>query len=306
MNPGRSLLGDPAVEPLLSPSLMARLERLELVSRKMFRGRMKGERQSRRKGQSVEFADFRNYVPGDDLRQIDWNLYARLDQLFLKLFQEEEDLHVHGLVDGSASMRFGNPSKFRVACQTAASLGYVGLCRGDRVRVAVMGSEASRAPVIRGRRGVGRLSEYLDSVDRGGADHNLSLVTGVRDFVSRHGRAGVVILLTDLLDKSGYDAAIRLLVSRRMDVIVMHLIAPEEIDPPTEGDRRLIDVEDHEAIELTLTPLVRERYRQRVRAFSDRAKTFCSARGAVYIPVRTEVPVEEIVTKYLRHRGVVR
>lgn len=112
---------------LLSPDLLARLERLELVSRKVFRGRMKGERRSRRKGQSVEFADFRSYVPGDDLRLIDWNLYARLDQLFLKLFLEEEDLHLYALVDASESMNFGDPTKLFVAKQLAAVLGYIGL-----------------------------------------------------------------------------------------------------------------------------------------------------------------------------------
>ena len=120
--------------PLLSPELLLQLERMELVSRKIFRGRFKGERRSRRKGQSVEFADFRNYVPGDDLRFIDWNLYARLDKLFLKLFMEEEDLHFYTLIDASASMDFGEPTKLFYARQLAASLGFVGLCRSDRVR----------------------------------------------------------------------------------------------------------------------------------------------------------------------------
>ena len=120
---------------LLSPELLARLERLELVSRKIFRGRLKGERRSRRKGQSVEFADFRNYVPGDDLRFMDWNLYARLDKLFLKLFLEEEDLHFFALIDASTSMDFGDPTKLHYAKHLAAALGFVGLVRADRVKI---------------------------------------------------------------------------------------------------------------------------------------------------------------------------
>src|ERR687895_2398639 len=120
---------------LLPPDLMAQLERLELVTRKIFRGRMKGERRSKRKGQSVEFADFRNYVPGDDLRLLDWNLYARLDKLIVKLFLEEEDLHFYTLIDASLSMDFGEPTKLRHAKQLAAALGYIGLVRGDRVRI---------------------------------------------------------------------------------------------------------------------------------------------------------------------------
>src|SRR6186713_2506338 len=125
--------------PLLSPQLLAQLEHLELVTRKVFRGRLKGERKSKRKGQSVEFADFRNYVPGDDLRFIDWNLYARLDKMFLKLFLEEEDLHFYALIDASASMSFGEPTKLLFARQLAAALGFIGLCRADRVKIEALG-----------------------------------------------------------------------------------------------------------------------------------------------------------------------
>src|ERR1700754_5027419 len=125
--------------PLLNPELLAQLERLELVSRKIFRGRMKGERRSNRKGQSVEFADFRNYVPGDDLRFIDWNTYARLDRLFLKMFLEEEDLHFYLLIDASRSMSFGTPTKLFYAQQLAAALGFMGLTRSDRVRIETLG-----------------------------------------------------------------------------------------------------------------------------------------------------------------------
>jgi len=130
---------------LLSPELLSQLERLELVSRKVFRGRMKGERRSRRKGQSVEFADFRSYVPGDDLRFIDWNTYARLERLFLKLFLEEEDLHFYALVDASPSMDFGQPTKFHFARQLAAALGFIGLVRGYRVRIETLGTPPGRA-----------------------------------------------------------------------------------------------------------------------------------------------------------------
>ena len=146
----------PSQSSLLSPQLLQQLERLELVSRKVFRGRLKGERRSRRKGQSVEFADFRNYVPGDDLRFIDWNLYARLDRLFLKLFLEEEDLHFYALVDVSTSMEFGSPSKLHFAKQLAASLGFIGLCRADRVKVEPLGASRT-APGPCAMRQVARL-----------------------------------------------------------------------------------------------------------------------------------------------------
>ncbi len=288
---------------LLTPELLGRLERLELVSRKVFRGRLKGERVSRRKGQSVEFADFRNYVPGDDLRLIDWNLYARLDQLFLKLYQEEEDLHFYALIDASESMNFGTPKKLFVAKQLAAALGYVGLCRADRVSVSALGEEGRRAPVLRGRASLHKMLTYLNSFDAG---HNVSLHDGVKDFAIRHSGNGVVVLMTDMMDKQGYESALRMLVGRQMDVFVMHVLSPEEIDPPLRGDRRLIDVEDGDNAEVTINGYVIDKYKATVQNFIRSIKTFCSKRSIIYVPVRTDTPVETIVTKYLRERGVVR
>src|SRR5437763_3203145 len=125
----------PETAPLLDANFLARLEQLEIVSRKIFVGKTKGERLSRRKGQSVEFADYKNYVIGDDLRFLDWNLYGRLDKLFIRLFLEEEDLHFYILIDNSLSMDFGNPSKLHYAKQIAAALGFIGLCNLDRVMI---------------------------------------------------------------------------------------------------------------------------------------------------------------------------
>ena len=292
-----------AAPSLLPPELLARLERLELVSRKVFRGQIKGERRSKRKGQSVEFADFRSYVPGDDLRLIDWNLYARLDQLFLKLFQEEEDLHFYALVDASESMNFGDPTKLHVAKQLAAALGYVGLCRADRVSVAALGPDGRRAPVLRGRASLWKMLAYLDSVESG---QNVSLYDGVKDFSIRNTGTGIAVLLTDMMDKQGYEPALRMLIGRRMDVFIMHVLSPEEIDPPLRGDRKLIDIEDGDAAEITINKYVLDRYKQTVQSFIASIKTFCSKRSIVYVPVRTDTPVEAIVTRYLRQRGVVR
>ncbi len=294
----------PTIEaPLLSPELLASLERLELVSRKVFRGRMKGERRSQRKGQSVEFADFRAYVPGDDLRLIDWNLYARLDQLFLKLFQEEEDLHIYSLFDASESMNFGEPTKLHIAKQIAAAIGYVGLCRADRVCVAALGEAGRRAPTLRGRGSLWKMLQYVESVNSG---YNESLHDAVKDFSIRNSGTGVVVLISDLLDKRGYESALRMLIGRRMDVFLIHILSPEEIDPPLRGDRKLVDIEDGDAAEVTLNAYVLDRYRQTVRNFLESAKSFCSRRSIIYIPVQTDTPIETIVTRYLRQRGVVR
>ena len=208
--------------PLLSPELLLQLERLELVSRKIFRGRLKGERRSRRKGQSVEFADFRNYVPGDDLRFIDWNLYARLDKLFLKLFLEEEDLHFYALIDTSNSMDFGDPTKLHYAKQLAAALGFIGLCRADRVKIETLGQTAGPSPVLRGRHSLWRMTDYLETL---GPSGDTSLEAGVQNFCLRNPGKGIVVLLTDLMDKHGYEAALRYLLARDLDVYVIHILS---------------------------------------------------------------------------------
>jgi uncharacterized protein (DUF58 family) len=289
---------------LLSPELLARLERLELVSRKVFRGRMKGERRSRRKGQSVEFADFRNYVAGDDLRFMDWNLYARLDKMFLKLFLEEEDLHFYALIDASHSMRFGEPSKLFYAKQLAAALGFVGLIRADRVQVETLGSSRrSTGPVLRGRRSLWRMLEYLENLEDG---QDLSLLDGVKNFCLRNSGKGILVLLTDLMEKTGYEAALRVLLAQKMDVYVIHLLSPEELNPTLHGDLRLIDSEDADVAEVTISRPLLNRYQRTLAAFIDGAREYCTRRGMTYVLADTSQPVEQLVTKYLRERGLVR
>jgi uncharacterized protein (DUF58 family) len=293
-----------ASPPLLSPQLLAQLERLELVSRKIFRGRMKGERRSKRKGQSVEFADFRNYVPGDDLRFIDWNLFARLDRLFLKLFLEEEDLHFYCLIDASRSMSFGEPTKLQFAKQLAAALGYIGLCRSDRVKVEVLGSSRHNpGPVLRGRGSVWRMLEYLEPLD---ADRNVTLAEGLKDFALCNSGKGIVVLLTDLMDKTGYEAALRFLMAREMDIYVIHILAPEELNPEIKGDLKLIDCEDGDIAEITVSRPLLERYQRTLAAFIETAREYCTRRGMGYLMSSTATPVEQIVSGYLRRKGLVR
>ena len=287
---------------LLSPQLLAKLEQMELVSRKIFRGRMKGERRSPRKGQSVEFADFRNYVPGDDLRFVDWNTYARLDRLFLKMFLEEEDLHFYTLIDASGSMDFGQPTKLRYAVQLAAALGFVGLVRGDRVKIETLG-QASQAPVFRGRRSLWRMLDHLEGIAAG---QSTSLAEGVKNFCIRNSGRGIVVLISDLMDKAGYETALRYLVSRDMDVYVIQVLSAEEIEPDIQGDLRLVDCEDGDAAEVTTSAMLLKRYQQTLAAFIESARQFCNRRGMVYLLARNEVSIDELICGYLRTRGLVR
>ena len=288
---------------LLSPELLHQLERMELVSRKIFRGRMKGERRSRRKGQSVEFADFRNYVHGDDLRFIDWNMYARLDKLFLKLFLEEEDLHFYALIDASASMEFGNPTKLHYAKQLAAALGFIGLCRADRVRIEPLSSSKKQSPVLRGRRNLWRMLDHLNTIQAG---ENVPLAEGIKNFCLRNSGKGIVVLISDLMDKSGYEAAFRYLVAQEMDVYVVHVLSPEETKPEVAGDLRLIDCEDADVTEITVSRPLLLRYERTLAAFVEGVREFCLRRGMGYVLANTEMPIEQMVSVYLRQWGLVR
>jgi uncharacterized protein (DUF58 family) len=293
-----------AQTPLLSPQLLAQLERMELVTRKVFRGRLKGERRSRRKGQSVEFADFRSYVPGDDLRFLDWNLYARLDKMFLKLFLEEEDLHFYALIDASTSMDFGEPTKLHYAKQLAAALGFVGLCRADRVRIESLGSSRQHAgPVLRGRQSLWRMLAWLDDLPPG---ENVPLVEGVKNFCLRNSGKGILVLISDLMDKQGYESALRYLLAQQLDVYVVHVLAAEELNPELTGDLKLVDCEDADVAEITVSRPLMERYRRTVASFIDGAREFCTRRGMNYLMTNTERPVDELVLNYLRRRGLVR
>ncbi|MBN1591119.1 MAG: DUF58 domain-containing protein [Pirellulales bacterium] len=277
---------------------------MELISRKIFRGRMKGERRSRRKGQSVEFADFRNYVPGDDLRFIDWNTYARLERLFLKLFLEEEDLHFYALIDASASMDFGEPTKLRYAQQLAAALGFVGLIRGDRVRIETLGQpSAAASPVFRGRRSMWRMLEYIEGCAPG---ESTSLASGVKNFCLRNSGKGIVVLLSDLMDKAGYESALRYLLTQQMDVYVVQVLSAEEIDPELTGDLRLVDCEDGDQTEVTVSGPLLKRYKETLDAFTQSAREYCTRRGMVYLLAHNEIPLEAMITDYLARRGLVR
>lgn len=298
------MTSSPAPGPLLTPQLLEQLERLELVSRKIFRGRLKGERRSRRKGQSVEFADFRNYVPGDDVRFIDWNLCARLDRLFLKLFLEEEDLHFHALIDASASMDFGSPTKLRFAKQLAAALGFIGLCRTDRVKLETLGESRQRpGPVLRGRRDVWRMLEYLDSVEPG---RNCPLAEGIRDFCLRNRGQGILLLISDLMDKHGYEQGLRLLLPQPFDVYVIHVLSREEVEPDLRGDLKLVDSEDADFAEITTSRPLLQRYQRALAEFLGGAKAYCTRRGMTYAMTTSDASVEQMVTAHLRARGLVR
>jgi uncharacterized protein (DUF58 family) len=290
-------------EDLLDPDFMRRLDQLVLLSRKVFRGRMKGERRSRKKGVSVEFADYRDYVPGDDLRFIDWNIFGRLDRLFLKLFMEEEDLFIHILIDTSRSMDFGVPAKLTVARQVAAALGYIGLTSLDRVGLgAVAGGDSVTYPPTRGRGQIWKLISFLQDVTADGAT---DLAESARRYFLRNRARGIAILITDFLDPVGHEAVLKQLLYHDLDTHVIHVLSEEEISPPLAGDLRLVDVETAEATDITANEQLLATYRNNLNSFIGRVKRYATDRGITYTFAPNTMRFEELVLGSLRRGGLI-
>jgi uncharacterized protein (DUF58 family) len=285
---------------LFSSEFLAQLERLALVSRRTFRGSVKGERRSPRRGHSVEFADYRAYGIGDDLRYVDWNIYGRLDRLHVKLFVDEEDLCLHLLVDASASMDFGRPTKLAYAVRLAAALGFVGLVNHERVGVGVLRERVVEGwPPTRGRNQMQALVDFLTAVTPAGPTR---LNDALGEYVMRAREPGLVVVLSDLLDPAGFEAGVRALLERRFDVHVLHLLDPEEMNPTLGGDLRLIDSETGEQRDLTVDGDAVRGYRDRLHQFLERVESFCRGREIGYHRVVTDTPVEEFVIAQLRGR----
>lgn len=287
---------------LLDPQFMARLDQLDVVSRKLLSGKMKGERRSKRRGQSVEFADYRNYVIGDDLRFIDWNIYARLEKLFLKLFLEEEDLSLYIICDVSKSCDFGTPNKAYYIKQVAAALGYIGLVNYNRVTLAAMSDTvvADSTP-LRGRTKVPLMLEFLNKLQPGGAS---DLASACKRFALANRRKGVCVLLSDFFDKSGYENALRYVAGGNYDLFCIQVLAPTEIDPDLQGDLKLKDIEDNDEAEVSITQPLIKRYKANLNAYCLALKDFVTRRGGTYLFTSTAVPFDTLVLNYLRERGL--
>lgn len=299
-----AILDQTQAAELLDPTFMRKLDQLALVSRKIFAGKMRGERLTKRRGDSAEFADYRNYVVGDDLRFLDWNIYARLDQLFLKLFLQEEDLHVSVLLDMSKSMDWGEPNKWLYARRIAAAIAYIGLVNFDRVSLyAYANGLQAELTGVRGRRWMFKVIEFLTNLEADGAS---DLPRSAKQFAIRHPRPGIVLVLSDFFEKGGYEEGIRFLLGRNYDLYAVQMLSPEEIDPPLVGELRLTDVEDDDVAEVTISRALINRYKHNLRAYCEGLKEYCVRRGINYMFANTNVPFDQIVLSYFRQRGLLK
>ena len=303
---------------LLTAELLRRLEQFQLLAARRAKSSAKGERRSRARGQSVEFADYRTYVHGDDFRYLDWNLYGRLERLFLKLYEEERELPVRIFLDASESMTFGTSRKFDFARQVAAALGYVALCGFDRVsvipfpappadaqvEVAARAQElAARAALrsVRGKKSAIQFFQNLNSLTAGGA---VNLNEALRRGALEARQAGLALVLSDFLDPAGYEVGLNTLTGRGFQVDLVQILAPEELAPSTFGDLRLVDSESGAMQEVTFGRYRMKSYQQTVQNFIQKLREFCQARGISFFSVSSDTSLEDLLLKQLRKAEV--
>jgi uncharacterized protein (DUF58 family) len=303
---------------LFDETTLRKLNQLTLVASRVRAGGIQGDRRSTKRGSSVEFADYRNYTPGDDLRRLDWNIYARLDRPFVKLFEEEEDLSVTILLDGSRSMDWppppfppargrdeGGEHKFNYALRLAAGLGAVALDAGDQLSVVFLqdGRAAADFGPSRGGAALARLFGFLEGLQPGGqTDLNASL----RQVAVKPRRPGLVILISDLLSTEGYESGLRELLGRGHQAALIHVLAPDELDPPLAGDLQLVDVETGQEQDVSLDGGLRSLYRERARAWVQSIQTDSRKRGVRYLQLTTRQPWDQALLLDMRRAGIVK
>jgi uncharacterized protein (DUF58 family) len=285
-------------DDLFDDDFQRKLDYLAVVSRRVFKGRFRAERRTRKSGSGVEFADHRDYVAGDDFRYLDWNVYRRLGRLLVRLYEEEEDLSIYIVVDTSTSMGFSNRKKFLYAAKLAAALAYVGLSNLDRITIVAATHEiAARMPTARGKARIFKVLQFLRGLTPEGTT---DMGDAMKTFVAQHKRRGLVVLLSDLYDPKGFERGINVLRYNRFEPFVLHVLDHDDARPKAAGDVRLYDCETGEEREVTVTPKVLTRYKAAYEEYVDEVKKFCTERQVSYVPADVRVPFDELVLRVLR------
>ena len=294
----------PARRELFDDEFQRKLETLAIVSRRVFAGRMRAERRSKKKGSGVEFADHRVYVPGDDFRFVDWSVYQRFGKLLVRLYEEEEDLSIYFIVDCSTSMGFGDGRKFDQARRLAAALAYVGLANLDRVTIVGVSDEVvARMPTTRGKGRIFKVFSFLRELEPVGTT---DLRTSLKTFVAQHKRRGLAVLISDLYDHEGFEGGINMLRYNKFEPYVIHIIDGVESRPRLKGDVRIYDCETGEERELTVTPKLLERMADAYADYRREAERFCTRNQVAYFPAEVDTSFDELVLRVFRRGGFLR
>lgn len=284
-------------ESFIDEDFLRKIAKLKILSQKKVYGMSKGEHKSRKSGTSIEFLDYRKYHIGDDLRYVDWNVYGRLDKLFIKIFSAEEDQNIHLILDMSNSMSFGSPGKSIMAKKIAASLMYIGLSNQDRVSLTSFSSELGEyKPPVKGRKLYVPLLNYLLKMKpEGETGFNNSL----NQFTNICKTPGLVIIISDLLDPTGITEGLTTLKYGRFDVHIIHVLDKREIMPEKKGYFVMQDIETMENKPMTINQNILDTYQKNIQHFIKETHLFCRKNKIIYNLYDTSIPFEDFLLSYL-------
>jgi uncharacterized protein (DUF58 family) len=295
-----------SADDLFDDDFQRKLDYLALVSKRVFAGRMRAERRTKKSGSGVEFADHRDYQPGDDFRYLDWNVYQRFDRLLLRLYEEEEDLAIYFIIDASSSMGFGDgdAKKLRYGKRVCAALAYVGLANLDRVTiVSTTDKVLSRMPTTRGKARIFKVFRFLKELSPEG---HTDLEDALKTFVAQNKRRGLAVLISDLYDPKGFERGINILRYNKFDPFVVHVTDKEDAKPKLSGDVLLYDCETGDEREVTVTAKVLERFAHAYEEYLADIERFCTSKQVPYIQADVTVPFDELILRVFRRGGFLR
>lgn len=291
-------------DDLFDDEFQRKLEYLAMVSKRVFSGAMRAERRTKKTGSGIEFADHRDYAPGDDIRYLDWHAFQRFDRLLIRLYEEEEDLSIYFILDTSSSMGFGDGQKLRQAKRLAAALAYVGLANLDRIAIVTATDEISgRMPTTRGKARIFRIFRFLSGVK---AEGETDLGEAMKTFVAQHKRKGLAVLLSDLYDPEGFERGINVLRFNRFEPYVIHIVDPVDGKPDIRGDVRVYDCETGAEREVTVTAKILEKYQQAYGQYLEEVQRFCSSRQVSYFRADVDASFDELILRVFRRGGFLR
>ena len=290
-----------STEEHFDEAFLEKLEYLYIVSQKIVAGRLRAERKTRIVGSGIEFADYRNYTAGDDLRNLDWRIFARTEKLFLRLFEEEEDLYIYFLIDSSKSMTLGSPNKWDYAKRVAAALGYIGLANLDRVSVIPFSSQLDgRLPPSRGRGQIFKIFNFLESLKPG---QQTSLGDAFRTFVTQNKRRGIAVVISDFYDPRGFEEGLNFLRYHKFEPLVVHLSDERELDADFRGDLQLVDCETGEIADITVTASMMKEYKKAFDTYCEELEEYCVKRQILYFRAPIQIPFDELILRVFRAGG---
>jgi uncharacterized protein (DUF58 family) len=287
-----------ATVSLFDDEFLKKLEYLSILSKRLFAGQLKAERRAKRRGAGLEFADYRQYVAGDDFRYLDWKAYLRLNRLILRLFEEEEDLPIYMFVDASQSMSYGNPTKFDYARRVAAALCYIGLSNLDRVNVISYSNKVKgELQPVRGKGRIFRVFNFLEGMSTGG---ETNAKESFKTYCTETRRRGLAVVISDFFDTSGFQSGLDILRHFKHDIFILNVASHEEVDPALKGELVLVDSENNVSREVTVTPSLLASYKAEYQRFCTDIESYCSKYQLGYVRTVTDFPFEELVLKVFR------